>query len=858
MKAAKYLFIFIVIFLFSISVDGKMLTADSIAERIMYQVWSFPQEKLHVVTDREAYVAGDTIRFRAFLVDASSHRKPEYSSKFVYLELIDPFGTVVERVKIKSNDSAFAGVLPLSEELPEGNYTLSAYTQFMRNSGEEYFFKVSMPVLSQLSNKYKIETSVADGNLSLRLLNRLTDTPVRAEHISVSGPSGRMYSPDVKKRSSYTLPINRSMSDEGVLKVKFDKYEKYISVPYNTAPLSLTFHPEGGTLIAGVKNRLYFKGLDTKGASADFSGVVADDQGNIVDSISPAHSGMGMIEFVPLLGRSYSAKIKDMSFTIAEASDVATSLRVSAAGKDSIDIHINGRNSGQMSLVAHNGGIVTLAKDISGMRDIVVERALLGEGIVQFLLVDSEGNILSSRMIFNRRGYIYACDADSLPYGDYAVRVRRDIPHDGAPSIVASLMLKSELGGYVEDPDYYFTAPDSIADSHLDLLLSTQGWERYDLASSLKGEMSSPEMPLEIGGVISGTVRSRWRSKPLADAVVMLMAPTTGFGAQAITDSEGRFVFDGFDWAEGTGFIIQAFGDSGSKEHNFTIDEESYPVQVPIRLPGGALLPEEAVDVRALSSGTILLDEIEVTAPKSLEESHREMLASLGVRSFTSEDIDRLKATSYDEIIRKIPGLRIVDGNVISMYARGTYNTGIGGTPVEIWIDGVRWTPTYSHASGGFAPARQQQPIGDEMTRHEHTYVETMNNTLLEFASSYPFHSIKSIEYYRPSVALIISMSAAYGGGALLFTTKDASDFKDTDKNLFIREIKPLGHQNSREAYKPHYVYDPTESDGTFRAAWFPIVSDIQSLPPLEDFNVVIEGIADGFMPVTVRIKKAV
>lgn len=856
MNTVRYLSILIIVFLFSGPVEGKGLNADSIAERIMYQVWSFPQEKVHVVTDRDAYVAGDTVRFRAFLVDASSHSKPDYPSKFVYLELIDPFGSVVERVKIKSSDSAFAGVLPLGEELPEGNYTLSAYTQFMRNSGEKYFFKVSLPILSQLSKKYKIDTSVADGNLSLSLLNRLTGSPVRAEHISVSGASGRMYSPDVKKRSSYTLPISRGMSDEGVLKVKFDKYEKFITVPYNTAPLSLTFHPEGGDLISEVKNRLYFKGLDTKGASADFSGIIVDDQGHAVDSISSAHNGMGMIEFVPVSGRDYHAVIKDMSFPMPRASDNATSLRVSEAGKDSLDIHILGRNSGRMSLIAHNGGIVTLAKDITGMRDVVVDRAPLGDGIVRFLLVDSVGNILSSRMIFNRRGYIYASDADSLPSGDYAVRIRRDGPQDESSSIVASLMLKSELGGYVEHPEYYFTDPDSITDSHLDLLLSTQGWERYDFASSLKGDMASPELPLEIGGVISGTVRSRWRSKPLAEAVVMLMSPTTGFGAQAITDSEGRFVFDGFDWADGTGFIIQAFGDSGSKEHNFTVDEESYPEAVPIRSPGDTVVPEDVVDIQSLSLGTTLLDEIEVTAPKTLEESHREMLTSLGVRSFTSEEIDRLKATSYEEIIRKIPGLRIVDGNVTAMYARGTYNTGIVGTPVEIWIDGVRWTPLFSHSSGSLATARQQAPIGNEMTYHEHTYVETMNNTLSEFESMYPFHSIKSIEYYRPSIALIISMSAAYGGGALVMTTKDASDIKDTDKSLFIREIKPLGHQKSPEAYHPHYIYDPTDSDGAFRAAWFPIVSDIQSLPPLDDYNVVVEGIAGGFRPVSVRMKK--
>ena len=53
------------------------------------------------------------------------------------------------------------------------------------------------------------------------------------------------------------------------------------------------------------------------------------------------------------------------------------------------------------------------------------------------------------------------------------------------------------------------------------------------------------------------------------------------------------------------------------------------------------------------------------------------------------------------------------------------------------------------------------------------------------------------MEYYRPSSAMIISMSAAQNGGALVFTTKDGSDIKDKKQDLFIREFKPLGYNIS-------------------------------------------------------------
>lgn len=110
------------------------------------------------------------------------------------------------------------------------------------------------------------------------------------------------------------------------------------------------------------------------------------------------------------------------------------------------------------------------------------------------------------------------------------------------------------------------------------------------------------------------------------------------------------------------------------------------------------------------------------------------------------------------------------------------------------------------------------------------------------------------MEYYRPTSAMIISMSAAQNGGALVFTTKDGSEIKDKKQNLFIREFKPLGYQKANESYKPHYIYDPTADDRIYKAVWFPVVNDINSELEQTGDNIVIEGIANGFVPVIIRL----
>ena len=104
------------------------------------QVLRYPQEKLHVHTDKDTYVAGDTIWLRARCVDAASHR-PVAASRYVYAELRDESGALMRRIKILRRDSLYAGYLPVPTDAPDGDYTFSAYTRFMRNQGADYFFR---------------------------------------------------------------------------------------------------------------------------------------------------------------------------------------------------------------------------------------------------------------------------------------------------------------------------------------------------------------------------------------------------------------------------------------------------------------------------------------------------------------------------------------------------------------------------------------------------------------------------------------------------------------------------------------------------------------------------------------------
>ena len=109
------------------------------------QIRNFPQEKIHVTTDRDAYIAGDTVWLRAHCVDAAT-LEPLTASRYVYVELRTTDNLLVRRIKILQRGGVYAGYLPLPATLAQDEYVLCAYTLYMRNLGGDYLFSKPLSV----------------------------------------------------------------------------------------------------------------------------------------------------------------------------------------------------------------------------------------------------------------------------------------------------------------------------------------------------------------------------------------------------------------------------------------------------------------------------------------------------------------------------------------------------------------------------------------------------------------------------------------------------------------------------------------------------------------------------------------
>lgn len=107
--------------------QGTILTIDSLLQEAAEK---YPQERIITVTDKQEYLAGETIWAAIYLYAGS---EPSFISKTVYAELVSPAGKIIAK-KMLHAENGFAHVdITIPGATPSGVYALNVYTQWMKN-----------------------------------------------------------------------------------------------------------------------------------------------------------------------------------------------------------------------------------------------------------------------------------------------------------------------------------------------------------------------------------------------------------------------------------------------------------------------------------------------------------------------------------------------------------------------------------------------------------------------------------------------------------------------------------------------------------------------------------------------------
>jgi hypothetical protein len=111
-------------------------------------------ERVYVTTDRDFYISGESILFNVYLFQVDESQ--EKTSKFVYLIFRSAHGSI-EKFTLNLNEKKQAsGVIYVPDTLSSGAYEIIAFTNYMRNWGEDIFFTKELLVANRFDSKLEV------------------------------------------------------------------------------------------------------------------------------------------------------------------------------------------------------------------------------------------------------------------------------------------------------------------------------------------------------------------------------------------------------------------------------------------------------------------------------------------------------------------------------------------------------------------------------------------------------------------------------------------------------------------------------------------------------------------------------
>ena len=688
----------------------------------------YQQQKVYLHTDKDNYQTGEIIWLKAYLTD-EIWLQADTLSKEIFVELLDQSKRLAGKLILRNNKGFAAGFIRLQDTLLEGNYQLRAYTNWMSNFDRDFFFAKT-----------------------IRIKNPVYENVI------------------TKARLKYISEFNNSVR----------KQENAYNV---------TFFPEGGNIVVGLANTIAFKAENDLGLPLDIKGSVVDDKGHVV-SLESMHDGMGTFKLTPQTGKKYTAKItfpngKVGEYSLPKALTSGIGMIVMPLGKEDIKVILCPHDivSTSIIIVAQSRGQINyITKGEINDKPVMssIPKKVLPAGITQITVFDSKGEPICERLVFIRpeeekmtpqveltsvtRNDSVICNIKVTPSagnplsGNVSLAVVEGLSNEnsGNGNILTNLLLTSDIKGCVNNPGYYFESHNSQAANHLDLVMLTNGWRRFEWKDVLADKFPEITYSRMGGNSISGIVCGNTVDQKFPDNRVSLSIPAKfNMKFETVTDKMGRFDFPVLDYDDSVYVKIETTKTTDGKAGNILLNEVSLPGSV-YPYP---ILYSEKYDKDKIKENTKRDNQERKQVPKiKTSTDDNEQITSYGTPGYTlkvGED-----AGHYTNIIEyisgKIPGVD-VKGSKITIRGVGTNSSSTD--------------PLF---------------ILDDVTMDQNSI------------SSIRPGSIEKIEVFKGPEASSFGNQGA--NGALVFYTKQARVPKRSSIELYL-----TGYHKTREFYSPPY-----------------------------------------------------
>jgi len=461
---------FLGILLLASTIAQGQFDPDIFREKAEDYLASNPREKLLIHTSKPQYLTGETIWYRIFHYNEINHLSFSFS-KVVYIDLIDNAGEVVAKQKIRIDEKGGDGSIFLPTELNSGQYTLRAYTLWMRNFEDVFFASVSIEILNPFK-RLNLTSSIKIFNLNLF-------------------PEG----------GSLVQGLN------SVIAFKADDGHG-LGVDFN----GYILNEANDTITRFSPDKFGMGRFNFKPSANDTYRVIAINDELISRHDFPMVQQRGYVMTANLSNGKYNVEVKTNSDNHRIHLAMISRDRFMFIKSQNM---VNGGCEFQLNDKELNEGVNQLT--VFDERGTPVAERLIFKYPDQKLDIEVEfddvGRSIREKVQLNVSTNVNGSPSSS----DVSISVYRSAPglqrsHAG---IESEMWLSSELQGVIESPDYYFTNRPASS-IHLDNLLMTQGWRVYDV----NFENSHQFFPEFIDQTVSGKIVNKITNEPIINEKV--------------------------------------------------------------------------------------------------------------------------------------------------------------------------------------------------------------------------------------------------------------------------------------------------------------------------------------------------
>jgi hypothetical protein len=503
---------------------STQLYAQKIDSTLAKYADDYQQEKIHIHFDKGIYNKGETVWFKAYVLTGLD--LSDYSKNF-YVDWFDDKGTLIRHSVSPMFEATAKGKFDIPNDYKGKFLHVKAYTQWMLNFDTAFLYNKDIKV-DQVASVF-------------------------------------------------------GSKEEGKKASKTNKEDAAAGTPPKTHTATIQFFPEGGVLLNGVVNKIAFLINNEFGLPVSAVGALRNNKGEFIDSFITEHDGMGSFTIQPDSTQPVTATWLDQYGAthynrLPLGVENSAGLQVEPTRSKAI-FFVNksagaGENFNTMYVIAsmHQHEVyksrINLSSRLSAIGEVLTTD--LPTGVLQITLFDANYSPIAERVVFvNNYKFLFTpeirftkkgldkrqkntieIEVDDSLLSNMSVSITdANLLTDAGHNIVSDLLLSGDIKGNINNPAYYFTSKEDSVFRHLDLVMLTHGWRKFNWKEVAEGKLPYIINPKETDYMqLKGTIFGNLNRSSMQNQTIFCILQAKDSSKQSLflpVDRSGNFLQKG-------------------------------------------------------------------------------------------------------------------------------------------------------------------------------------------------------------------------------------------------------------------------------------------------------------------------